>query len=46
MAIGAARDNDNKSYYFKIVKKVEQEILDDVKSNKDYLEFAGKEEFV
>lgn len=44
LGIGAYRDGDGKPYIFKIIKKVEEEILKSG-ANKEYLPIEGLAEF-
>ena len=46
LGIGAYRDNDGIPYVFKVVKKVEAEIIADKKLDKEYLPIEGLASFV
>ena len=41
LGVGAYRDDNSKPYIFKVVKKVEQEILNDSTLNKEYIPIDG-----
>eukprot|EP00484_Ammonia_sp_Unknown_P022353 CAMPEP_0197044724 /NCGR_PEP_ID=MMETSP1384-20130603/20719_1 /TAXON_ID=29189 /ORGANISM="Ammonia sp." /LENGTH=398 /DNA_ID=CAMNT_0042476231 /DNA_START=74 /DNA_END=1267 /DNA_ORIENTATION=- len=46
LGIGAYRDDAGKPYVLKIVRKVEKELADDMKLNKEYLPIGGDAEYV
>jgi aspartate aminotransferase len=41
LGVGAYRDDNNKPYIFKVVKKVEQQIINDPSLNKEYIPIEG-----
>lgn len=45
LVIGAYRDDDGKPYVFKVVHKVEEEIVKDATMNKEYLQMEGDNDF-
>ena len=46
LGVGAYRDNNGKPYVFPIVRKVEQEIVNDVTLDKEYAPIEGVAEFI
>jgi aspartate aminotransferase len=46
LGIGAYRTEEGKPYVLKIVKEVEEEILNDKTLNKEYLPIGGDSEFI
>lgn len=41
LGVGAYRDDNNKPYIFKVVRKVEQQIINDPSLNKEYIPIEG-----